>query len=260
LFITKIIKMKMFHTIAGVSAAAVLLLASCKKHIIEVLPVTETAGMSNLKIVYASAYTTNFTVQLKVNDERVSNSITYTTPFPGGGLNTQGSNWPLYLGIAPGSNKITLSQQKVGTNVDSIVRFNGSVSLAADKYYTAYLTDTAANTQVVLLEDSRTPPANGTSRFKFVNLMPNLPAADLYFGTDLVAANVAYKAVSPNFTIPRGSVGSWSIRPAGAAPTTTALATYAMSSIPNQQIYTIFSRGYSGQTGNRVPAISLHYN
>ncbi len=237
---------------------------ACKKEIVTQLEVAPVAGMANLKIIHASPYATNYSSQLKVNDIRVSSNIINATPFPGGGLNTQGSNVPWYLSLTPGANKISLSVAKVGTNVDSIPLYTGTVNIEADKYYSAYLTDTGANTQTVLVTENKAEVADGFSRFKFVNLIPNQPALDLYFGADKVASNIAYKGVSPEFILVRGTTAQWAVRPAGAAGTTTAIALYptptGTQAIPNRRIFTVFARGYSGATGNRAAAISLLYN
>lgn len=243
---------------------AVAALQSCKKYEIVPLPVTSVSGMANVKLVHASAYPTNIPVQFKVNGARVSNAITYSTPFPGGGLNTGGSSLPYYLSLNPGTNKIEMTFPRTGTNIDSVALFAGDIMVEADKHYTAYLADTFSKTQLVLVTDNTTVPAAGTSRYKFVHLMPNVPAADLYFGSTLVASNIAYKGVSAEFTLPTNTVDRWYVRAAGAAPTATPIASYPTTpttqTIPNQKILTVFSRGYNGGTGNRLPAISLLYN
>lgn len=238
--------------------------SSCKKNEITMVPLKDISNTANVKIVHASAYNTNYTVQLKLNDTRVSNNITYSTPFPGGGLNTGGSNFPWYLAIDPGTVNVSMSLPKAGTSTDSIVLFTGSFNVEANKSYSAYLADTASKTQLVLVPENRSLPDNNTSRFKFVNLIPNLTAVDLYFGANVVASNIPFKGVSPEFVLPYNTTGQWAIRPAGAAATTTAVAVYpsgtGTQTIPNQRIMTVYSRGYSGATGNRAPAVSLLYN
>lgn len=234
--------------------------AACKKNVITPLPISSPAGMANLKIVHESNYAISYLVQLKVNDVRVSNNLIYNTPFPGGGLNTVGSNQPLYLALTPGSAKITISMPKAGTNTDSVVLFNGNVTIAADQFYSAYVTDTGVNTKLVFVTDNHTPVDSvNRSRYKFVNLMPNVAALDLYYNNVLVAGNILYQNSSPEFFLVSGTSATWAIRPAGALPTSTALASYA-NIIPNMRALTIFSRGYSGATGTRVPGVSLVYN
>ena len=247
-----------------------LLVQGCKRPDIVTYLDTQTAtGMANLKIIHASPYTINYPVVIKVNDIRVSNNVTNTTPFPGGGLNTGGSNTPWYLALKPGRTQIALSVPKVGSSIDSIPLYSGMVNLAADQYYSAYFTDTAANTRIVFVTENISTPAVNTTRFKFVNLIPNQPALDLYAGANKVASNIAYANVSPDFTLNRGDTVRFYARPAGSPATTAPVAFYptfaganvnAPITVPNQRVMTVFARGYSGGTGNKAPAISLLYN
>lgn len=257
-------------------AISTLFIAGCNKpDIVTQLDVAYTESQINLKIVHASAYTTNYPVQLKVNNERISGNtvsvtnygnITYSTPFPGGGLNTGGSNMPWYLSLPfTDTTRITLSVPKIGSNVDSILLYKGNLRLARNVFYTAYLADTGVNTQLLMFGENRTPPANGTSRFKFINLIPNLPSADLYYNTTKVASDIQYGFGSGDFVQNKNDTCRWYIRAAGALPTSAAIATYpaigsATQVIPNQRVFTVYSRGYVGATANRVPAISLTYN
>lgn len=237
---------------------------SCKKDLVTFLPVESPEGKANLKIIHASAYAINYSVQLKINDVRVSSNITNATPFPGGGLNTGGSNMPWYLAVNTGTLKISQSVAKVGSDVDSIPLFSGNITVEANKYYSAYLTDTATNTQLILVNENVTPVETGFTRYKFVNIMPNLPALDLYFGTTLVASNIAYKGSSAEFKLVSGTQDKWYIRPAGAAANSSAIATYpaaaTLLTVPVNRIMTVFARGYNGSTGNRAPNISFIYN
>jgi len=252
--------MRLFQSIilAG-SLAAVLM--SCEKKVVTQLETESNFGKGNLKIIHASAYITNYSVRLKVNDQWVSSVITNATPFPGGGLNTGGSSSPWYLALNPGNAKISLIIPKVGTGVDSVVLYTGTVNLEHDKYYSAYLTDTAATTQLVFITDNIEAPASDVSRFRFVNLMPNQPSLDLYWGANKVASDIQYTLPSPEFTLPRGDTARWYIRPAGAAANTNPIASYPTSqTIPPQRVMTVFARGYNGGTGNRAPNVSLLYN
>ena len=254
--------MKLYQIII-IAGAVALSLSGCQKKAASNFDVDYVIGNANLKIVHVSAYTTNYSTQLKVNTVRVSNVITYNTPFPGGGLGTNGSNMPWYLSVHPGPTFINLTVPKVGTDVDSIQLTTKVVDVEANSYYTAFLTDTAANTQVVLVKENTTAPENGTSRYKFVNLMPNQPFLDLYFGTTKVASNIPYKGTSPEFVLNAKTFGVWAIRTAGAAPTSTAIAIYpttGSNTIPNQRVMTVYSRGYSGATANRAPGLSLIFN
>jgi hypothetical protein len=243
---------------AFIILASVFVFLGCEKNTQRLIETRGTEGKAFVKINYAMPFAVNNTVQLKVNGERVSNLLTYDTPFPGGGLNTGGSNVPDYMAIDPGTATITISRPNVGTSNDSIVLFNGTVSLEAGKNVTLHVTDTGANATIVKIADNVSFIDSGFTRYSFVNLVPNA-ALDLYYGTTKVASNIPYKGQSPEFTLVAGTSSSWAIRPAGAASTTTALATYA-NAVPNQRSMTVFARGYQGGTGTRVPAVSLIYN
>lgn len=248
-------------------ALAGLMIAGCKKNVVSYLETQSTSGQANVKIIHASAYTTNYSSVIKVNDIRVSSNVTNATPFPGGGLNTNGSNYPWYLEIKPGNTQVSLSVPKVGTSIDSIALFTTKVMFEANKYYSAYITDTAANTKLVVVPENIATPTGNITRFKFVNIMPNVSALDLYWGSQLVASNVAYTGVSPDFTLNRGDTARWYIRTAGTASTSAPIAVYPVISassapftVPMQRVMTVFARGYNTGTGNKAPAISLLYN
>lgn len=237
--------------------ASSLLFVGCDKN---ELPVPLNYGVAaKVKINYASAYAANPTVQLKVNGERVSSSIKYAYPFPGGGLNTQGGSQPDYLSLPVGNVTLSLSIPKTGSDEDSVLLHSTSFNVPDDGYYTYHVTDTAANTQGVLLKENPAMPDSGRSKYRFVNLIPNLAGVDLYFGTTKVADNIGYLQASDYFEINFPTNASWAIRPAGADPSSTALATYA-NTTPNQRVLTVYARGYDGATdANRKPNVSLYY-
>jgi hypothetical protein len=115
-----------------------------------------------------------------------------------------------------------------------------------------------------LVTDSLQRPDSGFARYKFINLMPDLPALDLYIGTVKVASNILYKGVSPSFVLPTNNVSTtWAIRTVGG---TTNLATYASAStLSNQRVYSVIARGYNAILNTatsdvRRRAISLIYN
>lgn len=237
-------------------------LLACKKNTAKT-PYNLTTNQAFLKINYASANTANTLVQLKINDERVSDDdITGRTPFPGGGLNTVGSAAaPDYLAVNSGNIKFSFSIPNVKTNIDSIVLYTTNINVEGGKYYTLHITDTAPNIQSVLIpEDIANSPDSGFSKYRFVHLMPNVPAIDLYFDTTIVARNIPYKGASPFFNLKFTSPNKWAIRPAGALRSTTAV-TYETGFVPNQRIFTVFAMGYSGiTTASRKPYVSLIYN
>jgi len=247
-------------------------LQACNKKIFDDdITATVQSDLSNqaqVKVVYASVNNQRDSVQIKLNSTRVGGkflSPTTTnlpTPQPGGGLNTGGSNFPDYFIIAPGSTTIGVAVPKLKSVEDSIVRFSGTATFEAKQRYTAFITDTAANAKLVVIKEDGVEPAPNKSIFKFVNLIPNRPAMDLYFGPLPVALNIAYGASSPSFEFPAGLTAQWALRPTGTSSTSTPVAVYpaATQIVPAGRVFTVFSKGYVGVTGIRLPTISLLYN
>lgn len=241
---------------------AALLLTGCEKNKFNLKDNIFVEGKSRLKVNFLSSYRANPLYQIKIDGIRVSNNLSYFTPFPGGGLNSGGGSYADYLAVEPGQREVTISLPFIGTNNDSVLLATATVDLQADKNYSIYFSDTAANTSSMLVEDDLSSPDSGFVRYRFINMMPDLAAGlDLYFGTGYtsttstkVAGPILYKEMSPYFEVPINSGSNWSIRPAGAAATTTAIATYASaSSVINQRVYTISSRGYNSITSTSDP-------
>jgi Domain of unknown function (DUF4397) len=222
-----------------------------------------TVNNALLKINYLSAYANNPSVQLSINGQRVSGLIAGRTPFPGGGYNTNGSNFPDYLAVDPGANTLTVAIPKKNTNVDSVVLFTTLLTLTANKNYTVHVTDTLTNTKALSVEDNLTLPDGNTAKYRFINMMPNAPFVDLYYNTTLVASKIPYMGSSPYFSYPVQTVaGTWSIRETGTLPTSTAMATYSsLNTSANLRVYTAFASGYKGATAtNTKPYISFLLN
>ena len=233
--------------------------------------VSSTQGQ--LKINLAFAYTVDYvTILIKLNGNVVSNSLQTRTPFPGGGFNTRGQNFALYLSVPVGSNTVSVVLPKVGTSTDSVVLYTSTVNIPDNGTYTMHICDTLVNattnnTTNVLVKNIINDMDTGWCRFKFINLIPNTPAVDLYLNGVLVKSNLAYLKPTDTFSVRTGvnapgyvsgNTTTWAIRPAGALATSTALATYASANtLQSQMVMTIFSMGYSGATGTRLPFVAF---
>jgi len=243
------------------AACCLVICWACKKNVLTVSPYDYTEGKALFKINYSCPYALNPGVQIKINGVRVSNNITYATPFPGGGLNTGGGNAADYLAINAGVDTVSLSIPKAGTDIDSILLYKTTVTVDANAYQTLHVSDTAANIQSVMMTDASAKADSGIAKYRFVNLIPN-GAVDLYFGTVKMASNVAFKAATDTFSVAAGSTGAWSLRLAGG--TSTIGATYTSTSTTvNQRVFTIYARGYVGVTVTtdvRLPKVSFLYN
>lgn len=222
------------------------------------------AKQAFLKVNYVSAYPGNPGIHIRVNGNRVSNVITARTPFPGGGYNTGGGSNPGYLEITPGTTELSIAIPNKNANTDSVVLFTKSLSFDAGKNYTVHITDTAANIKYAVINDDVKLPEPDRSKYIFINLMPNVAAVDLYYGTTLVASSIPYLGNSGYFNMQVAGVAAtaWTIREAGTGPSGPALATYTSgNTILSQRIYTVFAIGYKGSTDAiRKPYVSFLLN
>lgn len=261
------------------STAILMLVTACKKNELKTTEVNKlTDNEAQLKVVFASSYRSNPSFAISVNGVRSSSTITvsatgsstaspFVTPFPGGGLNTGGGSTADYLRIPSGQVTVSVAAPKRGTIEDSLQLATSQFMYEAGKKYSLYFVDTSTATASFLVVDSLTTPDSGYAKFKFVNLMPDVSAGlDLYIGATKVASGIPYKGVSSSFLVPtNNSSAIWAIRPAGAASSTTALATYnSTASLSNQRVLTVLARGYNSITINsgdiRKRSIALVYN
>ena len=228
-----------------------------------------------VKINMASVYSDDRYMYVRFNDQRVTPRIRAREPYPGGGYNTRGDSRPDFLKVSAGTVNIKVClPHSVDIGKDSIVLSEQSVVLEGGKQYTLHVTDTAANTQLILSQESLARPDSSFATYRFVNLMPNVEAIDLYYGfystsaggqspaqDSLVASGIKYGQISDYFTLNRVATRTWKIRPAGAAVTNeTVLAFYtSTSSTLDRRSYTAYALGYAGFTSTIMkPYISFY--
>lgn len=242
--------MKKYSSILFIAMLVVVWVA-CEKNTYNVTERTEVTDMALIKIGYFAPSITHQPVQAKLNGVRVSPTMAYNTPFPGGGLNTGGSNNSDYLVLAPGNNTLQLSVAKVNTDVDSIKVFENQFNFA-DKRQIVFITDSFPNVAGVLVDVETPAPADATkSRIKFIHLIPNVAAVDFYRGTELLKANVPYKGETEFFDVAAGAA-NYVIKEAGQSGT---LGTQSITPAAGR-IYTFFSRGFKGGAGLLNPRVS----
>lgn len=252
-------EMKVFSNLLTLFCA-LLVLSGCGKNVLDYGDVEKiTDDMPLIKINYACPYVDDRFVIVKFNDKRVTSRIQNRTPFPGGGYNTRGDVRADYLTIPTGAVEVKVALPfKKDNGLDSLILYKTTINIEQKKRYVVHLTDTASLIKSVLTEENFLKPDSGYATYRFINLMPNVPAIDLYYGTSatvhtadrLVAANIKYLAISDYFTLNRYAARTWKIRPAGAELTTaTVLASYTnVGSLLNQRTYTAYAHGYSGKT------------
>jgi len=252
--------------------ALLFVFASCKKNTGVTNQPYDTYGTpankgqlkGNLAFAYAIDYAN---LRIKLNGAYVSNLLQSRTPFPGGGFNTRGSNFALYMSVPLGRNEVSIVMPRTNTNIDSVVLFSTNVNIADNTPQTLHITDTAANTRSVLVRNNIVGIADGMCRFNFVHLMPNVPAVDLYLNGVLMRANIPYLGTSGAMDIPvginapgfvSGATTTWAVRAAGATSTSAALVSFANASgLQSGVALTGFCMGYAGATGARLPFLAM---
>lgn len=260
------------YTILYLICSVFLLLSACEKNILDYGDIVKVGSeVPLIKLNYASLYSDNRQVVVKLNGKRVTSLIYGRTPFPGGGYNTYGDVRADYLTVDPGAVKLTVALPfKVDIGLDSLELYSTTINIEKGKKYVAHITDTAAFTKTVLTEENFLKPDSGYATYRFINLMPNVPSIDLYYGQSLtvvtadklVAANINYLKASEYITLNRASARTWKIRPAGAAVTNaTVITSYtSASTLLNQRTYTIYALGYNGiTTATRKPYLSFFH-
>lgn len=217
-----------------------------------------------VKVNMASIYPDDRYMYVKFDDQRVTSLIRGREPFPGGGYNTRGDSRPDFLKWKAGNVKVQVAlPHKTDDGRDSIILAESSVNLSAGKRYTLHITDTAQNTKMILNEEDLTRPDSTQAKYRFTNLMPNVPSIDLYYGAaatgsataiavqdSLVAKDVKYLETSPYFQLNRIATRTWKIRKAGSPVTNgTVIASYSNAgAILDRRSYVVYALGYDGFT------------
>ncbi|MEI5985523.1 DUF4397 domain-containing protein [Sphingobacterium sp. PU5-4] len=241
-------------------------IGGCNKDKIQDFGAVEFMDESNsiVKINMASAYPDDRYMIVKFNDVRVTPKIRGREPYPGGGYNTRGPSSSEFLMVKGGDVEVKVVLPKTKDDgTDSVLLYKTTLNIKANSRYTFHVTDTGANTKVIPTEETFALPDSSYASYRFVNLIPNVPAVDLYYGfystsataqkpdqDSLVLSNIKYGEISPTFVLNRAITRTWKVRPAGAAVTNaTVLAFYANAgSTLNQRQYTAYAMGWAGKT------------
>lgn len=255
-----------FITTSAFFAIVLGFLISCTKNELRSSPFDIVSGAALVKFNYSCPYMASSQgVMIKINNTVYSSLITYSTPYPGGGLNTGGNSFADYLRVRSGIDTLSLIVPIPGTSIPDKILYTTTFDAKADKYQTLHITDTANNINSVMSYDYEKRPDSGYVIYRFVNLIPNSKGIDLYFDTAknnrvLLASNIGYLQQSDTFRLVAGNSLPWAIQINGKD---SVLATYSTaSSVANQRVFTVYARGYLGlkATDVRSNKISFVYN
>ena len=224
-------------------------LSSCGDQFDYLAPVQPVKGSAKLKIIHAAPdQTTSF---FKIDNVIVSGvhtilSSTVTRPT----LISYGSFFPLneYFTVTPGTRKLTSSFSTADTLVFNDV--TKDLTLAADKFYSAYVVGTAPSYSIIVGEDSPVAIDSAKTHFRFVNTISNTPS----IGYEILVNNVVVDTKTLLTTgvdafLPFDQTGSTRftivLRQKG---TTIALSTLTNLNFVRGKTYTVIIRGIHGNT------------
>lgn len=133
-----------------------------------------------------------------------------------------------------------------------------TITLKADNFYSAYLTGTVAQPEILLLRDSITRPTTGMAAIRLVHVSANAPAVDLAIKDGAVlATNKSYKGYSPFVAIQAAKTYTIEVRLTG---TTTVLASLTDVRLNNNSVYTVWLQGVNNATDDTKLSAKLQEN
>ena len=164
---------------------SVLSLQSCGDEYDFLNSVKPVEGSAKLKIIHAAPDTSG--IVIKIDNQIVSgvNTILSTTVLNPGVINF-GSFFPLseYFTVATGNKKMTVGFATADPKVT--VDLNSDLTLAANKFYSAYIVGTKPTYTVIYGEDDLTAFDPNKTHIRFVNTVSNTPAE----GYEILVNNV----------------------------------------------------------------------
>lgn len=219
---TKKVFFKPFVTASIILASCALLFSSCRKNKDDVnLP-----DAAIVTFVHASPKAPRLDIGL--DDNRLGlNNFTYTSYW---------NNQRAYTGNR------TLKVFRYG---ESSAFYTKDVTFDVDKHYSVFLADSGSKMEAVVLQNQSRSTTNDSTRVKFANMCPDVPAMDFYIKGEAtpVATNVAYKSAADFISVKAGYDIIFEVRASG---TSTVLAPSLPVRFAGGNIYTIYASGFKG--------------
>ncbi|MCO6473067.1 MAG: DUF4397 domain-containing protein [Melioribacteraceae bacterium] len=192
---------------------------------------------ANVKVVHASPNAP--AVDLLLNDAVVGTGLT----FP----NNTG-----YLNINAGTQNI-----KVNVSGTSTTAIEGDILFDAYKDYSVFAVNNVSSIEPLILEDNLAMPASGKAHLRFIHLSPDAPAVDITLTNGMVLfGNVSFKSYS-EFTPFDAGTYDLQVRLAG---TETVVLELPGVMLENQDIYTVFAKGFVNGTGDQALGAQIIIN
>jgi len=230
-----------------------MLLFSCTENS-ETGEVFDTISTSKVIVINAMPETTAINYKLLVNGLTYGN-ITSRQSFPYKSYSKANASdiIGMYNGFAP-SSTLALTSVQDATKPQTVFVTLGN-SFSQDKNYTVVAANFPLSPEGVVYEDDLTLPASGKAKIRLLNLVPNNTTMyDLYSGTTLIKANIAFKATSEFIEVTPGQQ-TLAIRKPGT------LTNFRTRSINLQvgKIYTFFVTGSETVSSTSSITVAINY-
>jgi len=200
---------------------------------------------AQLNIVNASPDAPN--LDFWIDDVKFNSSVLYFGAHEG------------YLPVVSGTKilKINTMVNVFNTVIDSTVG-KASMTLSDNKNHTLFVVDSFYKKSTLLVQDNFGTPNDGHAYFRFIQLAPNAPHVDVAIaGTNtLVYSDLAFKDVTA-FKDMYAGVYNLDVRSAG---TNTVLYTLPAVVFNSGKVYTVYTKGFVGQTGKQALSSDVFVN
>jgi len=155
----------------------------------------------------------------------------------------------VYLTVNAGTRNVRLN---LAGTTNTLAESN--LFVEGDRNNTVFVAGTAANAEVVMLDDDLSAPGPGQARVRFVHASLDAPAVDLAVaGGAVVFSNAVFKDDTPFLSIASGTY-DLEVRDAG---TVTVLLPVPSLTFEAGRIYTVYVRGLVAGTGATALGASL---
>jgi hypothetical protein len=205
----------------------------------------ETKVYAQLNIVNASPNAPN--LDFLLDDVKFNSSVLYFGAHEG------------YLPVVSGAKTLKMNTMinVYNTTIDSTIATT-SITLSDNKYHTLFVVDSFAKKSTLLVQDNFGTPNDGHAYFRFIQLAPNAPHVDVAIaGTNnLVYSDLAFKDV-PAFKDMYVGVYNLDVRSAG---TNIVLYTLPAVVLNSGKVYTVYTKGFVGQTGKQALSSDVFVN
>lgn len=152
-----------------------------------------------------------------------------------------------YLSVPSGTQNIKVNAAGTSTTV-----IDANVDLEPDGDYTIFAYNTLDNIEALVLEDDLSDPADDMAHVRFVHLSPDAPAVDIAVqGGGVLFSNSSFRSATDFTPVPAGTY-TLEVRPAG---TTTAVLTIPNVELDDDNIYTIFAKGFLNPPAGNMNAL-----